>query len=262
MVIEIVIYINNVLDILDFFWFFLDQNCFCLDSMVNVIVIVGNGVLEGIFVYGMWCCQMIEDNGYGFNIMAVIDVNGEVMDYIIVDMLMCIDFDDVLEIGDSVMFMIEWNYCLIEVFCVGGWVGKECFEVIDDMGVDCIFQVVQWFLCVVVFFDYEGWYNKVFLGVGEFGFEFGDYNVFIIVFQDFIVVVMGEFINGEDVLIQVQCDCFEEVCMVDELVFIVIFVEVCVNECCGMWFEVMWEFFVVNVCDFVFVVLCKFIWDV
>ncbi len=106
---ETVTYTNNAPDTLDFLWFLLDQNRFRPDSMANVTATAGNGAPEGTSAYGMRRRQMIEENGYGFNITAVTDASGEAMDYTIVDTLMRIDLDDALETGDSVTFTIEWN---------------------------------------------------------------------------------------------------------------------------------------------------------
>ncbi|MBO6846531.1 MAG: M1 family metallopeptidase [Maricaulis sp.] len=258
---ETVTYTNNAPDTLDFLWFLLDQNRFRPDSMANVTATAGNGAPEGTSAYGMRRRQMIEDNGYGFNITAVTDANGEAMDYTIVDTLMRIDLDDALETGDSVTFTIEWNYRLIEALRVGGRAGKECFEATDDTGADCIFQVAQWFPRAAVFSDYEGWHNKVFLGAGEFGLEFGDYNVSITVPQDFIVAATGELTNGEDVLTQAQRDRLEEARTADEPVFIVTPAEARANERRGTRSEATWEFFAANVRDFAFAASRKFIWD-
>lgn len=59
-----------------------------------------------------------------------------------------------------------------------------------------------------------------------------------------------------------QCDCLKKVEKVDCIVFIVFFEEVIENEKEGIFKFKIWIFKVDNVCDFVWVFLCKFVWDV
>lgn len=66
-------------------------------------------------------------------------VDGEVFDFIIVDILMWVDLEMFFEIGDNVIFIIDWNYCLFEILWVGGCGGVECFDDYEYLGGDCIF---------------------------------------------------------------------------------------------------------------------------
>jgi len=268
---ETVTYTNNAPDELDFIWFLLDQNRFRPDSMAVLTETVGGGgraasrvggsMPEGMSAFSIRRRDRLEEDGYGFNITAVTDANGDPMDHTIVDTLMRIDLDDTLTTGESVTFTIEWNYRLIETQVVGGRAGWECFEETEDTGGDCIYQIAQWFPRAAVFSDYEGWHNKAFLGRGEFGLEFGDYDVSITVPQDFIVSATGELQNADDVLTQAQRDRLEEARTADEPVFIVTPSEARANERRGTRSEATWEFHAENVRDFAWAGSRKFIWD-
>jgi len=266
-----VTYTNNAPDELNFLWFLLDQNRFRDDSIAVMTETVGGGgraasrvggsMPEGLSAYSVRRRDRLENDGYGFNITSVTDANGDDMDHTIVDTLMRIDLDDTLETGDSVTFTIEWNYRLIETQVVGGRAGWECFEETSDTGGDCIYQIAQWFPRAAVFSDYEGWHNKAFLGRGEFGLEFGDYNVSITVPQDFIVSATGVLQNPEEVLTQSQRQRLEEARTADEPVFIVTPSEARANERRGTRSEATWEFYAENVRDYAWAGSRKFIWD-
>jgi hypothetical protein len=268
---ETVTYTNNAPDELGFLWFLLDQNRFRADSMAVMTQTVGGGgrssgrvgaaLPEGISANSVRRHHQMAENGYGFNITSVTDANGEALEFTIVDTLMRIDLDDALEQGDSISFTIDFDYLLVETGVIGGRAGWECFEETDDTGADCIYQIAQWFPRAAVFSDYEGWHNKAFLGRGEFGLEFGDYDVSITVPQDFVVAATGELQNAEDVLSQEQRDRLEEARTADEPVFIVTREEARANERRGTRSEATWEFHADNVRDFAFAGSRKFIWD-
>ncbi|MCR9267764.1 MAG: aminopeptidase, partial [Alphaproteobacteria bacterium] len=153
--VETITYTNNAPDTLDFLWFQLDQNRFRPDSIAVMTETVGGGGRsssrtggsdpEGISASAVRRRQQIAENGYGHNITGVTDVNGEPMDFTIVDTLMRIDLDEDLTTGDSVTFTIEWDYRLVETQVIGGRAGWECFEETEDTGGDCIYQIAQWF---------------------------------------------------------------------------------------------------------------------
>lgn len=266
-----VTYTNNAPDELDFLWFLLDQNRFRDDSIAVMTETVGGGgraasrvggsMPEGVSAYSVRRRDRLENDGYGFNITSVTDASGADMDHTIVDTLMRIDLDDTLATGDSVTFTIEWNYRLIETQVVGGRAGWECFEETSDTGGDCIYQIAQWFPRAAVFSDYEGWHNKAFLGRGEFGLEFGDYNVAITVPQDFIVSATGVLQNPEDVLTQSQRERLEVARTAEEPVFIVTPSEARANERRPTRSEATWEFSAENVRDYAWAGSRKFIWD-
>ncbi|MHA6288608.1 M1 family metallopeptidase [Maricaulis sp. CAU 1757] len=268
---ETVTYTNNAPDELDYLWFLLDQNRFRPDSIaVMTETVSGGGRSSGrvggtrtdsISAAAVRRRQRIENDGYGFNITGVTGADGEALDYTIVDTLMRIDLEDTLETGDAVTFTIEFDYQLIETAVVGGRAGWECFEETGDTGGDCIYQIAQWFPRAAAFSDYEGWHNKAFLGRGEFGLEFGDYDVAITVPQDFIVSATGVLQNSDEVLNQAQRDRLDEAMEADEPVFIVTPAEARANERRGTRSEATWEFSAENVRDFAWAASRKFIWD-
>ena len=268
---ETVTYTNNAPDPLDFLWFQLDQNRFRPDSIAVMTETVGGGGRsssrtgganpEGISASALRRRQQIAENGYGHNITAVTDADGNPLDHTIVDTLMRIDLPDTLETGDSVTFTIEWDYRLIETQVIGGRAGWECFEETEDTGGDCIYQIAQWFPRAAAFSDYEAWHNKAFLGRGEFALEFGDYEVSITVPQDFIVSATGVLQNPDEVLNQVQRDRLEEARTASEPVFIVTPAEARANERRPTRSTATWEFRAENVRDFAWAGSRKFIWD-
>ncbi|WP_417486650.1 M1 family metallopeptidase [Maricaulis sp.] len=268
---ETVTYTNNAPDTLDFLWFLLDQNRFRPDSIAVMTETVGGGgrasgrvgesMPEGISASSLRRRQMLNEDGYGFNITGVTDADGEPMDFTIVDTLLRLDLDEDLETGDSVTFTIEWDYRLVESQVIGGRAGWECFEETEDTGADCIYQIAQWFPRAAVFSDYEGWHNKAFLGRGEFALEFGDYDVSIRVPQDFIVSATGVLQNPDEVLTEPQRERLEEARTSDEPVFIVTPAEARANERRGTRSMATWEFRAENVRDFAWAGSRKFIWD-
>jgi len=268
---ETVTYTNNAPDTLDFLWFLLDQNRFRPDSIAVMTETVGGGgrasgrvgesMPEGISASSLRRRQMLNEDGYGFNITGVTDADGEPMDFTIVDTLLRLDLDEDLETGDSVTFTIEWDYRLVESQVIGGRAGWECFEETEDTGADCIYQIAQWFPRAAVFSDYEGWHNKAFLGRGEFALEFGDYDVSIRVPQDFIVSATGVLQNPDEVLTEPQRERLEEARTSDEPVFIVTPAEARANERRGTRSMSTWEFRAENVRDFAWAGSRKFIWD-
>lgn len=267
---ETITYTNNAPDSLDYLWFQLDQNRFRADSIANMTATVGGGgrssartgaaLPDRISANALRRLDRIQNDGYGHNITAVLDADGNPLEHTIVDTLMRIDLPETLTTGESVTFQIDWNYRLIETQVVGGRAGWECFEDDYENG-DCIYQIAQWFPRAVAFTDYEGWTNKAFLGRGEFTLEFGDYDVAITVPQDFIVSASGELQNPEDVLTDEQIERLDEARTADEPVFVVTPDEARENERLGSRSEATWEFRAENVRDFAWAGSRKFIWD-
>ena len=114
---------------------------------------------------------------------------------------------------------------------------------------------------MAVFSDYEGWHTKAFLGRGEFGLEFGDYEVRITAPADHIVASSGNLQNPQEVLTPTQIERLDKARTTDKPVFIVTPEEALENEKQGTSQTKTWIFKADNVRDFAWASSRKFIWD-
>ncbi len=201
--------------------------------------------------------QALSDKDYGFNIKSVKAMNGRKLDHTIVDTHMRIDLPQPLAPGKSFTFDLDWDHYIINEPIVGGRGGYEHFPETDTYQ----YFLAQWFPRLAVFSDYEGWHTKSFLGRGEFGLEFGNYEVRITVPADHIVSSTGELQNAKDVLTATQISRLEKSKTSKTPVFIVTPEEAAENEKEGTSDTKTWIFKARNVRDFAWASSRKYIWD-
>ena len=249
-----VTYHNNSPDTLRYLWLQLDQNRFRRDSVDQR---TGTHAEPERITFGeLRALQYFEDFDGGYRIVRVADSRGRDLPHVINGTLMRIDLAEPLTSGNSVRFLVDWNYQLVEEDAVGARAGYERFEDGND-----IFLVAQWYPRMVAYSDYEGWHNKEFVGGGEFTLEFGDYDVAITVPADHVVSSTGVLENPKDVLSEKQRRRLTEARDADRPVFVVTPEEAMARESGRSDGTRTWRFAAENVRDFAWASSRKFIWD-
>ena len=194
----------------------------------------------------------------GFNIMKVINKDGNPLSYTIHQTMMRINLDKPLKSKESFEFSIDWWYNINNRLEIGGRSGYEYFEKDGNY----LYTIAQFFPRMCVYNDTEGWQNKQFLGSGEFTLPFGDYDVKITVPSDHVVAATGELVNANEILTPEQLERLEKARKSEkEPVFIVNEKEAIKNEKSVVKSMKVWHFKAENVRDFGWASSKKFIWD-
>ena len=194
----------------------------------------------------------------GFNIMKVLNKDGNPLSYTIHQTMMRINLDKPLKSKESFEFTIDWWYNINNRLEIGGRSGYEYFEKDGNY----LYTIAQFFPRMCVYNDTEGWQNKQFLGSGEFTLPFGDYDVKITVPSDHIVAATGELVNANEILTPEQLERLEKARKSEkEPVFIVNEKEAIKNEKSVVKSMKVWHFKAENVRDFGWASSRKFIWD-
>ncbi len=262
---EQITYRNNSPHTLRFLWVMLDQQRFDNSSIARMSETSStagqrwdpSGEGDTLSYSTLARQQALSDVDYGFQIKSVKASNGRSLDYTIVDTHMRIDLPQPLASGRSTSFSIAWEHHIINEPIVGGRGGYEHFPDNDTFQ----YFLAQWFPRMAVFSDYEGWHTKSFLGRGEFGLEFGDYELRITVPADHIVSATGELQNPNDVLTADQRARLERAKSAGKPVFIVTPEEAAENEKDGTTSTKTWIFRAKNVRDVAWASSRKYIWD-
>lgn len=75
-------------------------------------------------VLEIWCGW----DKYGVNIEVVVDENGQVLEYIINQIMMCVELFEILGLGEYFCFWVDWYYYIVD------WVYfNYLFEVIGNV---------------------------------------------------------------------------------------------------------------------------------
>lgn len=251
---EVVTYINNAPEALEYLWLQLDQNMRAQNSLTQAIKTgtVGKSMsareIKGLFY----------DFDGGFKIDHVSNEEGNYQSHKINYTMMRINLDKPLASGDSISFGVKWWFNINDRAKLGGRSGLEYFEDEDNY----LYTIAQFFPRMAVYNDVEGWQNKQFLGRGEFTLTFGDYDVRITAPADHIVGATGVLQNPEEVLSEEQRERLEEAKNnTEDPVFIVTEKEAKRAEGRRSKEEKTWHFKAKNVRDFAFCSSRKFIWD-
>jgi hypothetical protein len=271
---ETIRYTNNSPDSLPWLWLQLDQNIFRRDSMAELTDVFGGAGRRGpkvslgdgdtpsrLSMEEVRRQQVMADNDFGYDIMAVRDGNGAPLKHTIVGTLMRIDLPRPLAPGESTAFDIDFAFNIVEEDAVSARSGFEHFPDDPRKGGNDIFLLAQWFPRLVVYSDYEGWHNKEFLGRGEFTLEFGDYEVALTVPDDHVVASTGVLQNPNEVLTPAQRQRLEAARTANSPQFIVTPEEAAANEATGPTGTKTWRFAAQNVRDFAWASSRKFMWD-
>jgi hypothetical protein len=270
---ERISYTNNSPDSLRFLWLQLDQNRFRGDSTAELTQTFADpgrrqakqkdseeNKTPQISLDELRRRQFMADHKLGYEILAVRGNSGP-LSHTINGTLMRVDLQRVLEPGQSVEFMVEFAFNILEEDAVSARAGYEHFAEDSREGGNDIFLLGQWFPRLHAYTDYEGWTNKEFLGRGEFTLEFGDYSVAITVPADHLVSSTGVLKNPDEVLTATQIKRLEKAKKADKPVFIVTPEEALENEKEATGNTKTWRFEAQNVRDFAWASSRKFIWD-
>ena len=179
------------------------------------------------------------------------------LNYTIVKTMMRIDLPERLAPGETVKFIVGWNFAINNCKKVRGRTGCEFFEEDENY----IYEMAQWFPRLCAYTDVTGWQHKQFLGRGEFTLEFGNYDVNITVPADHIVASTGVLQNPDKVLSKLQRDRLADASNAKKPIFVVTPEEAKQNESSHSNESKTWNFKAQNVRDFAFASSRKFIWD-
>ena len=241
---EVITYINNSPNNLDYLWLYLDQNRFKSDSRSRMISTPNVSDNE-------------EFNG-GLEIKTVsIFENGNLKaaDYLITDTRMQIKLDEPLKSkGGKIEIHIEYSFEIPpQGIARSGWMDSK-------NGV--IYDVAQWYPHMAVYDDLRGWNTLPFLGTGEFYYDYADYDFSIDVGSDQIVAASGELVNPDEVLTKKEMEQLDNARKSDKTVHIISLQEVGKNETRPSNKErLTWHFKIHNARDVSWASSKAFIWD-
>jgi len=178
---ETITYTNNSPDNLDYLWLQMDQNIMRKDSRAvttNYPVNTPREITEGYILKSV----KIQYDG---NIL-----NAE---YMISDTRMQIRLPHSLRRNDGIIkILIEYSYLIPEKGTGRNGRMKSQNGMIYDMA--------QWFPRMCVYDDVIGWNTLPYLGMGEFYCEYGNFDYYVTVPANQIVVGSGELVNPDEVL--------------------------------------------------------------
>ncbi|MGE4620401.1 MAG: M1 family metallopeptidase [Planctomycetota bacterium] len=252
---ETVTYHNQSPHPLTYLWMQLDQNRFRNESIGNLSDADELDNEQSI----QWLRRLAFEKEFqgGYDILSVLDANGDPLPHIIVDTMMRIDLPYTLNPGDVIQYEVKWENFIVNADLLRARGGYEWFEETNN----AIYEIAQWFPRMCAYTDYAGWQNKQFVGSGEFTLEFGDYKVAITAPDTFIVSATGELVNQLDVLTAEQKDRYETAKKSTRPIFIVTPEEALENEKKEATGEKTWIFEAKDVRDFAWAASPKFIWD-
>ena len=196
-------------------------------------------------------------NGYGINILKLVDKNNNPLKYNINQTMLRIDLAKPLQAGEKFIFKVDWNYKLNNKDEVHGRGGYEFFK--EDG--NNLYSIAQWFPRMAVYSDFQGWQNKQFLGGSEFTLVFGNYKVKITTPSDHIVAATGECKNYNEMLTAAQFERWKKAQNSSEPIEVVTLDEATNSEKSKSKSKKTWEYEAENVRDFAFNSSRKFIWD-
>jgi hypothetical protein len=251
---QIVTYINNAPESLEYLWVQLDQNMRAQNSLTQQMKTgsVGRGMNANQIK------KLFYNFDGGFKVDHVSNEEGTNQSHTINYTMMRINLDEPLRHGDSISFGVKWWYNINDRAKLGGRSGLEYFEDEDNY----LYTIAQFFPRMAVYNDVEGWQNKQFLGRGEYALPFGNYDVKITVPSDHIVGSTGVLQNAEEVLSEEQLKRLAQAKEnTEDPVFIVTAAEAKRAEKKKAKGEKTWHFIAENVRDFAFCSSRKFIWD-
>lgn len=200
-----VTYTNNSPDPLEFVWMQLDQNKFTKHSRGTLTMPVDGG-------------RWIGDDQGGYQIENVmVSINGGQKvsaTKVITDTRMQIRFDEAIKAKGG-KAVIELDYkCNIPQY------GADRMGRLESKA-GWIYEMAQWYPRMAVYDDIKGWNIEPYMGAGEFYLEYGNFDYYITVPFDHIVVGSGELVNKKEVLTAQQIERFEKASKSDKTVYIV-----------------------------------------
>ncbi len=254
---ETITYTNNSPDTLTYLWLQLDANIFQPESGQNLTQ--GAPSLESGAPFRQLATIAADAKFQGqMDISEVKEAeSGRKLNFTVVRTNMRVDLANELRPGESIRFVVAWQYNINDTSVISGRSGFEYFE--EDK--NYLYEMAQWFPRLCAYTDTTGWQHKEFLGQGEFTLEFGNYVVRITVPDDHVVASTGELQNPGEVLTEQQRQRLEQAKTSVDPVFIVTPDEAKANQAEGTKGKKTWIYKADNVRDFAFASSRKFIWD-
>jgi len=241
---EVITYINNSPDNLDFLWLYLDQSRLKSDSRSRM-------------TFAPNVTDKEEFNG-GLDIKNVSiseDGNLKSADYLISDTRMQIRLEQPLKSkGGKIEIHIDYSFEIPpQNIARSGWMDSK-------NGV--IYDVAQWYPHMAVYDDLKGWNTLPFLGTGEFYYDYGDYDFSINVPSGQIVVASGELVNPDEVLTKKEIEQLNKARESEKIIQIISPAEVGKSETRPFNKErYTWHFKINNARDVSWASSKAFIWD-
>ncbi|MGN6249805.1 MAG: M1 family metallopeptidase [Ginsengibacter sp.] len=125
-----------------------------------------------------------------------------------------------------------------------------------------ICEVAQWYPRMEVYDDVNGWNNLPFLGAGEFYLEYGDFDVYLSVPWNQLVVASGQLQNPADVLTATEIERLKRASGSDKTVQIITPAEVGATKTRPVHSGMLtWHYKIKNSRDFSWACSRAFIWD-
>ncbi len=257
---ETITYFNNSPDALPYLWLQLDEN---QHSTVNNANYQNTNKMQSEVTAAQldWVEERKEDNGYGFIISKIVDINGKPLKYTLNKTMMKIDLPTALKPNTSFVFKIDWSYKMADrrdFLKFGG--ARGGYEYFPEDG-NYLFTVSQWYPRLCKYGDEIGWQNHQFTGTGEFTLSFGNFKVQMTVPADHIVGATGACQNYTTNMNAVQRTRWQEAQTAKEPVQLVTLNEALAAEKLKSKAKKTWIFKADNVRDFAWTSSRKFIWD-
>ncbi|HKJ44286.1 MAG TPA: M1 family metallopeptidase [Balneolales bacterium] len=200
---DIISYTNNSPNNLHYLWLQLDQNMYNKDSRGTQTSLIGGGR------------YIIAGFSGGYDISSVtITMNGKTYkpDYIITDTRMQIILPRALQAkGGKIKVSINYSFKIPPYKQRMGHYTTKNGEV---------FNLAQWYPRMCVYDDVIGWNTLPYLGRGQFYLDYGDYDYYVNVPWNMIVVGSGKLENASHVLTRKEQNRLSEARKSDKTVFI------------------------------------------
>lgn len=256
---ETITYHNNSPDVLTYLWLQLDEN---QHSTVNNAGYESSSTLPRQATDNMLNAmeESRSDNGYGFKITKLVDMNGKALKHVLNKTMMRVELPMPLKPGQKFVFKIDWNYKLAnrgDFVRFGG--ARGGYESFDDG--NNAYTVTQWYPRLCKYTDDQGWQNHQFTGRGEFALSFGNFKVQMTVPADHIVGSTGECLNYATVMNATQKARWAKAQSAKEPVEIVTLDEAKAASKKKSTAKKTWIYKADNVRDFAWTSSRRFVWD-
>ena len=193
----------------------------------------------------------------GMEISSITDMDGNLLDYTIVETNLRIDLKKPLSAGQELQFKVTWSYNINDARTEG----RSGYEYFASDG-NYIYEIAQFYPRMCAYYDLLGWQNTPYLGPSEFALEFGDYTVKITVPDDHLVASTGLLVNEDEVLTKKQMMRLNAIRSQEGVLdFVVSPKESALATESKSTSSKTWIFRAENVRDFAFASSRKFIWD-
>jgi hypothetical protein len=198
-------YTNNSPDVLNYLWLQLDQNIYKVDSRGSLTApVFENRFVEQDYTQG----DIIK------SVKIIQDGDEYPVKYLVNDTRMQIILPQSLKpYGDKIGIEIDYSFTIPEH-------GSDRMGYLQtEKGT--IYEFAQWYPRMEVYDDLIGWNTLPYLGMGEFYLDYGNFDYYITVPRDQIVVGSGVLQNPQEVLTASEINRLDEASKSNKRVFII-----------------------------------------